>query len=641
MQYGLYDEKTGKIRSYSKEEARTKLETRLNTPGSKEEKQKGMSDFLTGIHSAVRFESTSQTARDRTFGDRYKNVLSEEERKKQMQKSGTELCQKRKNAEALEAEEKKRSDKQTVRANAASERARIRLSDPDLKAISRFMNGNSKKDAALLTQYKSGGANRATALKEMIRRFMKIDPEGIDITSEKNIAANAEKLENLSEKLYAIQYLITMSPQTYMSLDEAFRDRFEIRYGKAKTVAAYYRLKKHVMKNEYYRTHLNKEIGRKPEEGADPEQKLLSELIWQAEGGLKLVLKRADNYIYDKTTENLIQALRTGDARANMQKLSEKLEKRRERIRKEGLNSYLDETVFEERGTGAKEKLNLADHARNIQELKLTGDPDKDMDSLTKIMDQLDTLEGAAAFREKNQDFYLLEQSDRQIFLCEMALAAKGPLKRMQEDLLFLGRLRTDGSIDTTDRTKENLSRYRKRYENDLKDYRDIMDMFRITKNQNYDPAGEKNPLKQDLSEIERTPELERKAKKMLVELTEDGFSDKEIYRRINEIYLYSVKLAGTEQSRVLTVLANRAKALWNEKRYLNLMEVQKKDPNRHDIDEELKSLEMIHKLRFGYYDEEKQKDEPGNDYTYEPILMLRNEAMEKKAGFRRPEIPR
>ncbi|HAG69388.1 MAG TPA: hypothetical protein DCL38_05385 [Lachnospiraceae bacterium] len=38
------------------------------------------------------------------------------------------------------------------------------------------------------------------------------------------------------------------------------------------------------MLNEYYRTHLNKEISGKAGDGDLGEQKLLSELIWQAEG---------------------------------------------------------------------------------------------------------------------------------------------------------------------------------------------------------------------------------------------------------------------------------------------------------------------------------------------------------------------
>ena len=52
-QYGLYDNESGKIQYYGKNEARQELNTRLINAQTDEEKQKRMADFLTGIHSEV------------------------------------------------------------------------------------------------------------------------------------------------------------------------------------------------------------------------------------------------------------------------------------------------------------------------------------------------------------------------------------------------------------------------------------------------------------------------------------------------------------------------------------------------------------------------------------------------------------
>ena len=198
--------------------------------------------------------------------------------------------------------------------------------NPTLQTISRFLTGNDKEDRLLLMQFNSrNGANRARALTRMIRLFLKINPESLSISGEKQIADNAEKLENLSEKFFALQYLITVSPETYNALNSKFRDRFERQYSKAQRIVSYYRLKKQVMTNEYYRTHRNAEIGSKISDRDSPQQKLLSELIWQSEEGLALFLRDTGGRVYEETVKSLARALRFAKAGGDIKKLREKL----------------------------------------------------------------------------------------------------------------------------------------------------------------------------------------------------------------------------------------------------------------------------------------------------------------------------
>ncbi|HAG70228.1 MAG TPA: hypothetical protein DCL38_09700 [Lachnospiraceae bacterium] len=77
--YGLYDEESGKIQYYAKDEARQELNTRLENARTDEEKQKEMADFLTGIRSEVTFHDTKQGKAERLYGDKYHELLSSDE----------------------------------------------------------------------------------------------------------------------------------------------------------------------------------------------------------------------------------------------------------------------------------------------------------------------------------------------------------------------------------------------------------------------------------------------------------------------------------------------------------------------------------------------------------------------------------
>ncbi|HAV01252.1 MAG TPA: hypothetical protein DCW47_08715 [Lachnospiraceae bacterium] len=632
-QYGLYEEESGKIRNLSKEEARTELNTRLNAARTTQEKQNRMEDFLTGLHSGVRFNETSQTRREKVFGDKYKNILSTEERRKQIQKSGTELYQKDKNAKALRAANKKRYDKMKLRAVSAADRTGVSLTDPALVMVARFMTGSAKNDALLLSHYKKGGNNRAEALLEMMRLFMKLDPDSIDVSSEKKIADNSDKLENLSEKLYAIHHLITLSPDIYKSFGEDFQDTFEERYAKAKTVVTYYRLKKEVMQNNYYRTHLNREICKDINDKDTPEQKLLSELIWQSEGGLALFSRNLNENVNSGIINELVGALRTVNVRNNKQRLSEKILQRQEEIQKTGLSTHLDNVMLKEGQINSRGEVNPAGRAVRIKKLKLSGDASADLNDITKIMDQLDILNSASDFKKNNRDSYLLEQSDLQIKVCDTALAAKDILMRMRDSLLFLGRLRADGSIDASPRSQSMIDEYKRRYRNDLKAYADIMDILQAVKQMPFDPDSEKNMLSEKYEKTDITPELRASANQLLLELTENGFSDRDIYLRMKEIFRYSTIFAEEKLGSVFWDLENRAAALWREKRYLNLLEAKRLNLPGKNIDDELTMMKSYHDSRFGNTENGNGTEE--GDWTYEPILALRNKAMEKKLDMK------
>ncbi|MBQ7260531.1 MAG: hypothetical protein IJR19_04150 [Lachnospiraceae bacterium] len=634
-QYGLYDEGSEKNGHLGKREVYRTPDNRFGVGLKEKEKKRSLPGHPTGLQDTGRLNAGRQSLSDSRFADRYRNILSEDERRRQIRTPGSELYQKAKNASVIESCEKKRAEKQKVRALAIAARTGVRMYNPTLQTISRFLTGNDKEDRLLLMQFNSrNGANRARALTRMIRLFLKINPESLSISGEKQIADNAEKLENLSEKFFALQYLITVSPETYNALNSKFRDRFERQYSKAQRIVSYYRLKKQVMTNEYYRTHRNAEIGSKISDRDSPQQKLLSELIWQSEEGLALFLRDTGGRVYEETVKSLARALCFAKAGGDIKKFREKLAGKHELFPKTDPDTDTKEEEHKQREIRSNKKPAPESFSTELARLELTGDFAKDRDSLPKIMDQLNALEEISSFRSNNPDSYYIDQSDARIGICEAALCAKSVLKRMSEDLIFLAHLKDEspeGSLDGADNAEVACKR---RYRNELKEYNRVMDSYEEAKERIFDPAKAVNTFNRDFNTIENTPELKKAAGRLLLDLTyaDDCFSDRDIYRYMDEISIFSVKLAGTPEGEIFAKLNDRARVLWKEKRYLNLKELKEREPLTTELDQELKLLKSEHNAGAG--NKSGQYDIPGGDRTEGQIMALKKKAMEIRPEF-------
>ena len=605
----------------------------LESEANAEEKRRTMSDFLQGIRS----ELNSRNMGNETFsayGKGYRDVYTDKERKKQAETKGTELWQKKINAGLIEKQENERRKKMRDRASEALKEAGIKSSaaSPDISALSAFMGESKKDNASLLKLYR--GQDRLRAILACMRSFMKYDLEGLDIRSNNKIAENSEKLERLSEQFGGIQYLITRSPELYAKLPEQKRLSFEKYYGKANTIITYYRLKKQVMLDDYFRTHENREIGTEAGSSLTADQLNLTEMIWQSVGGLAVLMKRSDDHILNGTLKDLKACLNRSGVSKDRLKLQERLRKRRKELEEKGLAGRMDEFLLKDRHIDIKGKLGIIGHARNLRALSLTGDPEKDINLLPQVMDQREVIDQTRQMREKSKTSYYLEQSDVQVGIADTAVNMINTVKRLEEDLLTIGRLTRGGGLDTAV-TNDRIRLCRQRYEQDFAQYREQMavleasgtDRYILPKEESPDKAGYIGPENREADYLEE-------AKELIADLTYNKFSDVDIYNERDRICALSKKCESTEASEVLDVLAKRAVVVWERKRLLNVRAALKTDKDNRELKEEEKRLSDNEKLR-GRHKDESGRIVEGKDDSLESILKLRAEAAQKAYDFR------
>ena len=373
----------------------------LNKAENAMEKRDAMGDYLQGIRGQVDpLHLTKETFS--AYSENYKDVYTDEERKKQASKKGTELWHKKRNAEFIEKQENLRQGKMQSRAAAALKKAGINenYASPDIMALSAFMGTSTRVNAELLRLYR--GNEKLKVFIACMKKFMKLDLKKLDIRSDNKVAENAEDLERLNEIFSGIQYLITASPEIYAALPKKVRISFEKYYGQANTVVTYYRLKKQVMVDQLYRTHENREIGKDQKRLMSPEQRNLAEMIWQSAGGLAVYMNRSNDYVLNGTLKDLKECLRKEGVSKSRLSLQAKLRKRREEIEKRGLADRMDDFLLRERNLNVKGKLGMTGHARNLKALRLSGDPVKDLELLPYVLDQREVVARAEKMRKHN-----------------------------------------------------------------------------------------------------------------------------------------------------------------------------------------------------------------------------------------------
>ncbi len=605
----------------------------INSEENKSEKQRALGDFLQGIRSELHSKKQEKETFS-SYGNAYKDVYTQKQRKEQASKKGTELWHKKVNAEFIEQQENERREKMRSRAVEAAKKSGIigNVIPLDVSALSAFMGTGTKANTELIKLYY--GNEKARAILTCMKKFMKQDLESLDIRSNNKIAENAGILERFSEMFSGVQYLITKFPEIYARFPEQTRLSFEHYYGKANTVVTYYRLKKQVMLDSYFRTHENREISIETSKAMTAEQQNLTEMIWQSQGGLAIFLNKSNDYILNGTLKNLKESLRQTGTGKNRLYLQEKLRKRREELEKKGLADRMDDFMIRERFLDKKGKLGIIGHARNLRPLALTGDPQKDVALLPYILDQREVIEQTQEMRKNSGTSYYLEQSDLQVAVADTAIDALDTVKRLEEDLLTMGRLTNSGAIDTSV-TKEKIKLCRERYERDFTEYREKMNALKASRAAEYKLNEEDSPDNAEyMGPANREGNFLEEAKELIATLTFHKFSDVEIYNERETICALAKKCKDTEASEVLDILARRAVVVWERKRLLNVKAALKKDKDDQDLKDEEKRLSDKEKLR-GRHKDENGNTVEGKDDSLDGLLKLRAEAEEMHFDYR------
>ena len=596
-----------------------------------EKQQQYMSDFLQSIDSGLQLQGPKEAIAKGTYAKTYRAQNAPERSKAEEKAVAKEIQEKEKNAGLIEAQEAERSLKMRTRLQTASGEAGLEHFEREAELLSAFMTGKKRADTALLRGFIL--ENKKTAvLKTCIKSFMALSFRNLDISSEKKLAGKAKLLANLNEKFEALRSLIILNPKEYAELDDDLRRSFEESFGQARILVEHYRLKKAVMTDEYYRKHANRDIGTDPSLADTEEKKILSDLIRQSEGWVGRFLKRAENLALDGNVEKLSAALKREGVTQERVDLEAQLQKRRKEIEKRGISARMDRLAQESGEADAKDPASpgILSHAAGLKALNLTGDPEKDLKLLPSLMDQMDITDTAAMYRKEHQSAYYLEQSDRQISLCDIAITSGGIIKQLQTDLLIIGQLTERGTRDV-EHSREEIELHRQRYQEDLALYLEMMAALNDMRNTKYVPDKDVPPedpevlkgIKADAAAIPQGQEL-------ILKLTEEGFSDKAIYDSRNELATLKCKCSGTETGTILDHLLKRATVLWMKKRLLNVEKAIADQTASQKDQEDERIIRRAVRSREGYEDEA-GKWHPGKDDTLEPILKLRAEAEKQR----------
>ncbi len=240
------------------------------------------------------------------LGRQFEEKLSGANRDKKKKVKKHELNQKEKNAFMLEVAGENYAKGCFSALTEAMKNRTITFDDrKDLRDLAQFVGSKDQsftaEDKKLLLDSYLGkgneegpeglyGKDRQLAMDLMTKALLAIDIDSISIDSEAIIAKNAEKFESLAGMVAAYDSQLKKYNDAaksgggenagYLeSLDDDLRTKVSQHLSKLRNVAYFYVTAKDVMRNKYYKTHLNSEMADMAQENDSRDQKVLATAI--------------------------------------------------------------------------------------------------------------------------------------------------------------------------------------------------------------------------------------------------------------------------------------------------------------------------------------------------------------------------
>lgn len=219
----------------------------------------------------------------RTFNQLPAEQISTGKRKVKSKLLGSALRRKRVNAEDIEkaaANQEELLKKKAQQAGGFGDGVGLK----EQHSLSNFLTGDQISDQAILQGMKTadGGVN-GVAVQACYRQFMAIDLKNMDFRTDKKIAANAARLEEIAGKVAAMNKLLAQYPAMRDSLSKDEEEDLDLKLAHANDIVNLYRIKKKIIANPYYKTHYQSEISDQYHKDMPAEAQQLTMLLWQAE----------------------------------------------------------------------------------------------------------------------------------------------------------------------------------------------------------------------------------------------------------------------------------------------------------------------------------------------------------------------
>ncbi len=249
-----------------------------------------------------------ENVQSRSYAHRPAERIGSTKRKVKSKTLGSALRKKRLNAEAVEAARISRQN-ETIRRLEALGPLPENLQKAGPEELAQFLTAENQQ--ILIDGLNDQGKLSDAGWVECYDQIMNINLQQIDLRNDAAIAAQSERLEDITAKTFAMRKLLDRNPEYMRSLVPEQRDEFNTQMDQLESVGRYYTARKNLITNPHYRTHYNSEIGNSFDVNDTAEQRQVTHLIWQVETyETKLSRDRAkENWMSRLQVEDIDQTL--------------------------------------------------------------------------------------------------------------------------------------------------------------------------------------------------------------------------------------------------------------------------------------------------------------------------------------------
>lgn len=616
-QFYLFDEQKQKTEQVSAEEYRQIHDVRFANAENAAEQKKANLDYFTGIRTKTNAILPQYMQVEREAGETYADRLTDEERKKQIKTSGTEIHAKHENAARITKAQQKLKEDAEKRCKATAKV--LRVSKEDLSAIGSFFGSSKSENQRLARSWMNRGNRPKEMFNTIFNAFLQNSFDDLDLSSDRKLSQNAERMERISAQYDMVLHMLTEYRELYDALPEKTKNLVDKKLGEANGIINYYRLMRAVITDSYYMSHENRELAVKKSDQDSAQQKRLVRKLWLAKGGLKALTDYGVKAL-DERLDALCGRMSTGVVTEEQLNVQKELAEREDEIEKRGLSAHLDNMSAKKQLDGIRDngsnKSILFRARHSVKELHLPERVEDAVGSVSRILDQLAFLEAFSKEKINSRNSYLMEHNYRDIAVMEQVESLSGPLKEIKEAVLSIVRVSDKGLMRSGRVSGAAFQEAQRKYAEACENYREGMRQVGLLNTGYLPPAPD--PGMTDLlasadkvrktfkdpkeKATEQQKEVTReKIRNMTLKLAGAGYSDAAIYENAKEIMelmkeKHEVFGLSSEFSN-LNHLCFLAEYLYATKRRMDLAEAKKQqdlpDELRKTLDAEEKALEV------------------------------------------------
>ncbi|MCR5279204.1 MAG: hypothetical protein K6E19_07150 [Lachnospiraceae bacterium] len=216
------------------------------------------------------------------YKDEYKPVLkSAFKRKVKTSNKKSRLYAKNQNALAIEDVSTQLSEQRAAFMDKTDILSKIE-SKEEASALSAYLDESTAEKT--IDDYSKGGADREAVLLGCIEKFLSIKTDRIRLNTDTDIARSSMLLEDIADKQASMLQLILRNQTIFNNLDKELQEKVYDKMGVLSNMGAYYRIRKQIITDPYYRAHYNSEVSRSFSVDDPVEKQRLTRLILIASG---------------------------------------------------------------------------------------------------------------------------------------------------------------------------------------------------------------------------------------------------------------------------------------------------------------------------------------------------------------------